>query len=249
MLITLLTLLATTAPAAVPHYDCGMVVVKAPVIDGKLGDAAWVGAKWTGDFVDIEGADHPVPPLRTRSMIACDATHLYVAAELTEPHVWAAGFERDGPLYKADAFELFIDPEGDRVDYVELQIAADNTVTDLRMTKPYRERGRADVGWNIDGLKSAVHVNGTLNDPTDQDVSWTIELAIPFKALGVAPPRVVATWRVNMARVKHETRVVDGRYEKSAGAKAKFTTWSPHGAVDMHLPQRWGEVRFLVSRP
>jgi|SRR5687768_6011312 len=248
MLITLLTLLATTAPAAVARCDCNNVVA-APVVDGKLDDAGWTDAAWTSDFVDIEGADRPAPPLQARAKIAFDATHLYVAAELSEPHVWAAGHARDGALYKADAFELFVDPDGDGHDYVEVQVAADNTVTDLRITKPYRDRGRADIDWNIAGLRSAVHVDGTINDATDRDVSWTIELAIPFKALGVSSPRDGDIWRVNMARVKHEVRVVDGRYEKVPGAKGKFATWSPHGAVDMHLPQRWGELRFVVSRP
>jgi hypothetical protein len=245
MLITLAILAAvTTAPAM--RYECRGVGV-APVVDGMLDDAAWTAAPWTGDFVDIEGSDRPAPPLRTRVKFAHDATHLYIAAELTEPHVWAAPHRRDEQLFKEDAFEVFLDPGGDGVDYVELQISADNTVCDLRMNKPYRDGGRADAAWNIEGLNSAVHVDGTLNDPSDRDEGWTIELAIPWTSLGVDPPPAGESWRVNLARVEHEARVVHGRYEKVAGSKARYATWSPHGAVNMHMPDRWGLVTFLAT--
>lgn len=246
--IVIALIAATTAPSAPPLYECAAVSV-APVIDGKLDDAAWSNAPWTADFGDIEGADRPAPPLRTRAKLACDATHLYIAAELSEPHVWAVSHQRDEPLFREDAFEVFLDPGGDGKDYTELQIAADNTVCDLRMNKPYSVGGRGDVAWNIEGLKSAVHVDGTLNDPRDRDSGWTIELAIPWSTLADRPPRAGEVWRVNLARVEHETRIVGGAYKKVKGARGQFTTWSPQGAVNMHIPQRWGRVRFGAVQP
>jgi hypothetical protein len=248
MLHTLfLTLFAATAPSA-PRYDCP-IASDAPVIDGKLDDAAWKTTPWTADFADIEGSDRTAPPLRTRAKLAADARCLYIAAELSETHVWAAPHQRDEPLFRENAFEVFLDAGGDGLNYVELQISADNTICDLRMNKPYSNRGRADVAWNIEGLKSAVHVDGTLNDPADRDTGWTIELAIPWAALADRPPRAGETWRVNLARVQHETSVIDGRYEKLPKARPRYATWSPQGEINMHIPQRWGHVRFGSTAP
>src|SRR4051812_4125995 len=57
-------------------------------VDGKLEEAAWHGAPWTDDFVDIEGDARPRPRFRTRAKMLWDDDNFYVAAELEEPHVW-----------------------------------------------------------------------------------------------------------------------------------------------------------------
>ena len=44
-----------------------------------------------------------------------------------------------------------------------------NTCWDLFLPKPYKDGGSADNGWGIPGLKTAVRVNGTLNDPRNRD--------------------------------------------------------------------------------
>jgi hypothetical protein len=94
-----------------------------------------------------------------------------------------------------------------------------------------------------------VHVDGTLNDPSDSDRSWSVELAIPWTTLGEAahrpaPPRVGDTWRMNFSRVEWQTRVVDGRYQKVPATPEDNWVWSPQGVINMHLPQRWGFVKF-----
>ena len=61
----------------------------APVLDGKLDDAAWAAAPWTDDFVDIQGPKLPAPRYRTRAKMLWDEQCLYIGAELTEPHVWS----------------------------------------------------------------------------------------------------------------------------------------------------------------
>ena len=56
----------------------------APVLDGKLDDAAWAAAPWTDDFVDIQGPKLPAPRYRTRAKMLWDAEYFYIAAELEE---------------------------------------------------------------------------------------------------------------------------------------------------------------------
>ena len=220
------------------------------VIDGRLDDAAWNRAAWTSDFVDIEGDRKPRPRFRTRAKMLWDDTYFYVAAEIEEPHVWATLTKHDSVIFHDNDFEVFIDPNGDTLEYYEFEINALNTGWDLFLPKPYRFGGKARNEWEIPGLRTAVHVDGTLNDPSDQDRGWSVELAFPWKALAEfahkpAPPRPGDEWRVNFSRVEWRHEVSAGKYRKVPDTKEDNWVWSPQGVVNMHIPEHWGVVRFV----
>lgn len=227
----------------------------APEIDGLPNDPCWSSVQWTEEFVDIEGERAPLPHLATRAAILWDDDHLYVAAILEEPHVWATLTERDAVIYHDDDFEVFIDPDGDTHEYYELEINALGTVWDLLLTKPYRDDGTAIDSWDVRGLLSAVHIDGTLNDPSDVDSGWTVEMAIPWSVLeecahGPAPPEPGDRWRINFSRVDWTVEHADGRYAKVEDPETGRTlaesncVWSPQGLVAMHYPEMWGFVLF-----
>ena len=115
---------------------------------------------------------------------------------------------------------------------------------------PYRDGGSADIFWKIEGLQSAVEVQGTLNEPGDRDRGWTVELAIPWMALAAGAPSDGEQWRVNFSRVEWDVEVVDGAYRKVSapalpGEHPEHNwVWSPQGAVNMHMPEMWGVVEF-----
>src|SRR5262245_61930944 len=112
-----------------------------------------------------------------------------------------------------------------------------NTGWDLFLPKPYKDGGGADDGWDIEGLRTAVNVVGTLNDPSDVDRGWTLEIAIPWSALGRLMPEGVETsapqsgdiWRINFSRVQWRHEVVDGQYRKLRGRAEDNWVWSPQG--------------------
>src|SRR5262249_49683980 len=151
-------------------------------IDGRINKPFWKDAPWTEAFVDIEGAAKPKPRLQTRAKLLWDDQCLYVAAELEEPHIWATLTEHDSIVFHDSDFEVFLNPTGDTHRYYEIEINALNTIFDLYLPKPYRDGGPADHGWDVKGLKSAVHIDGTLNDPRDTDRRWTVEMAFPWTA-------------------------------------------------------------------
>ena len=221
----------------------------APVIDGRLDDPAWERAPWTDDFVDIEGDRQPKPPLRTRVKLLWDDRSLYIGADLVEPHLWATLREHDSVIFHDNDFEFFIDPNGDNHEYYEFEMNALNTTWDLLLTRPYKDGGKAVNNWEIRGLQSAVHLDGTLNDPRDTDRGWTIELAVPWTALGElarrpSPPNDGDQWRVNFSRVEWPLDVVDGAYRPIAGRAEHNWVWSPQHVIDMHRPEEWGYVQF-----
>ena len=236
------------------HYICYRTA--APVnVDGDISEAEWANAPWSRPFSDIEGDIRPAPLYDTRIRMLWDDDYLYVAAELAEPHIWATLRQRDTVIYYDNDFEVFIDPDGDTHGYYEFEMNAYNTVWDLLLTTPYRDFGHVIDAWDITGLRSAVKIYGTLNDPSDTDDKWTIELAFPFEVLkewGNSP--VDGTqWRANFSRVNWKTHISGGRYVKLTDSVTGKTLpefnwlWSPQGLINVHYPEMWGFIQFSSS--
>jgi hypothetical protein len=227
-----------------------------PVIDGDINDAVWQQAPWTDNFRDIEGDLKPEPKLQTNVKMLWGDTCLYIAAKIMDPHVWANIKQHDQIVFFDSDFEVFIDPNNTTHQYFELEFNALNTVFDLFLNKPYRNGGSAMFGWNPQGLKSAVKVLGTINNATDIDKGWTIEMAIPYRAISIGnniqTPAESVTWRINFSRVEWDTNVVDGKYVKAKDSNGRNLpehnwVWSPQGVINMHYPERWGYLQFTKS--
>lgn len=224
-------------------------------IDGKLDETAWQNVQWTDEFIDIEGNAKPKPRFHTRAKMLWDDHYFYIAGEMEEPDVWATLKKRDSIIFYDNDFEVFIDPDGDTHQYYELEVNAFSTEWDLFLVKPYRDGGPALHAWDIQGLKTATTIDGTINQPGDRDRGWRIEIAIPWEILkecapNGAPPQSNSQWRVNFSRVEWQTEVIDGKYEKVKNAQTGKPlaednwVWSPQGLVNMHYPEMWGYVQF-----
>ena len=237
------------------HYTCYRTT--GPIqIDGKATEPDWQAAPWSNDFTDITGKPELKPPLQTRVRMLWDDRYIYILAELQEPGIWATIRERDAVIFHDNDFEVFIDPEGKSENYCEIEINAFGTVWDLMLTKPYKDRGKPLNGWNLDGMRSAIGIRGTLNDPASADTAWTVEMALPVDELmnnrGAAfRPANGVQWRLNFSRVEWKTKTDGNAYRKltnpSTGKPLPEDnwTWSPMGEVSMHIPSRWGWLEFV----
>jgi hypothetical protein len=222
-------------------------------IDGNLHESAWQKAQWTTDFVDIEGDLKPNPFLRTQVKMLWDDSTLFVAAKLQEPQVFATQTHHDDIIFNDNDFEIFISPTNNTHPYFEIEINAINKIFDLFLPKPYRNGGNALISWDIEHLKSAVQIHGTLNNPKDKDTGWTVEMAIPLKSLWmgfpVEVPKEGTIWRINFSRVEWDTKISNGKNIKLTDASRKNLpernwVWSPQGIINMHAPERWGYLEF-----
>lgn len=229
-----------------------------PVIDGRLDEPSWKAAGWTEPFVDITGDRGPRPRHGTRASMLWDDQYFYVAADLEEPHLWGTLTARDSVIFQDNDFEVFVDPDGDTHNYFEIEINALATVWDLLLVQPYRDGGPAIHAWDIAGLKSAVNLRGTINRPDDRDDGWSVEMAIPWSILaegapGRRRPHGGERWRVNFSRVQWQLDAVGSAYAKRRDGPAGKPlpednwVWSPQGAVNMHMPERWGVVQFVEA--
>ncbi len=227
------------------------------IIDGRDDEDVWDKTTFSNPFIDIEGTD--IPKFETKVKMLWDNNFLYIFARLQEPHVWGTLTKRDAIIYYDNDFEVFIDPTDDTYDYTEIEVNALNTVWDLKLNKPYRMRGRANSFYNIEGLKTAVNIQGTLNNPDDTDTCWSVEIAIPMKVVMRAfrghrlHPDEGDFWRINFSRVQWQYDIKNGAYSrKTLGGKLlpEYNwVWSPQYLINMHVPERWGYLEFSNQKP
>ena len=90
--------------------------------------------------------------------------------------------------------------------------------------------------WDYPGLRTAVQVDGTLNDGSDVDVGWTAELAFPWAGMKWMqdgrnlPPQPGEKWLMNFFRFQ------DLSTNDKPGPTAGWA-WNPHGKYDSHRPE------------
>jgi len=247
------------APLHPPRTYDAPFAASAIVIDGMANDPAWSEAPWSETFVDIEGSDRPAPRHTTRMKMCWDDRYLYALAQMDEPHLWATYSVRDQIVFHENDIEIFIDPDGDSLEYYEIEVNAIGTIFDLQLRRPYRSGGPALHEWNTPGLKVGIHLDGTVNDPSDTDRGWTCEMAIPWTALrplpdpsgepsaqrAAMPPRPGDTWRINFSRVQWDIEPSGAGYRKVEGRPEWNWVWSPQWIIDMHVPWQWGRVTFV----
>ncbi|MEZ4230655.1 MAG: carbohydrate-binding family 9-like protein [Polyangiaceae bacterium] len=215
-------------------------------IDGKLDEAAWKGAASTGPFIDVRsGKPNARFPVNGSVKLLWDQEHLYLGFEIKDKKV-TGGFDAkqtDPHLWTKDTVEIMTDPDGDgdNKDYYEIQINPQNLVFDSQFDDYNKPKVEPDgpfghQDWSAK-LKSAVTINGTLDDDDDEDQGYVVEVAIPWKSFSKAkqaPPKPGDTWRMNFYAMENNGGVA----------------WSPIlGQGNFHKAARFGRVTWASSRP
>jgi len=238
----------------IPRSQVVYKSLQALTIDGRGDELSWERAPWSEAFIDIKGEGEPA--YSTRMKMLWDDTYLYFYAQLEEPHLWANLKQRDTVIFYNNDFEIFIDPDGDTHNYYEFEMNALNTVWDLYLAKPYREGGPVLDSWDITGLKSAVYLEGSLNDPSDLDKGWSVEIAMPWEVLleasGSNERPESKFWRINFSRVNWDFDLDRGTYGRKKDAQGGYLpeynwVWSPQWVVNMHEPEHWGYAYFSAN--
>jgi hypothetical protein len=182
------------------------------VIDGELDEPAWRAAPVIDDF--RIPANHLKPKSRTEARMLWDQDYLYVAFKTYDQDIWGLFTAPDAPTCNEDVLEIFFKTDPAQESYYNFEINALGTVYDA-----FQYRARAGMShrwsrWNCDGLKVATKIQGTLNDYTDRDEYWQLEVAIPFAALPTLKgkaPQPGDRWRFHLARYDHSVYLKTGR--------------------------------------
>lgn len=222
-------------------------------IDGKAFEPSWNEALWTDYFIDIEGNKNPKPYYNTRVKMLWDDEFIYFYAEMEEEHVWGDITERDAVIFHNNDFEVFVKPNQYQPYYGEFEVNVLGTLWELFLARPYRRNGPVLNHWDVNGTQIGIDIKGTINNPTDIDTSWSVELAIPIQALKEidrgSEVKEGSMWRINFSRVQWQHQVNDGVYSRKTDEEGNRLhennwVWTEQSAIAMHRPEHWGYVFF-----
>lgn len=233
-----------SAPPATPTPSYTLRSIPAapePALDGKLDDDVWANLP---SLSLVPFGNAPKTNTNVKAFVTGDA--LYIGATMDDTNAWGTFKDRDADTWTEEVLEIFIDVDGDSKDYLELQITPMNTVFDanfktrLGTGKGSREDQINEARtFNLENLQSSVFVDGTVNNPDDNDKSWSAEIKIPLASLpGIQLPLTPsASWSVNVYRFDRPDPKTTHGYGWSTAPRGdfhqvdKFGKWTISGAA------------------
>lgn len=135
-------------------------------------------------------------------------------------------------------------PEFDLIERDALSFGGNFDRTEEHFWRGTHPRGTrwAFLDWDFPDMRSAVKIDGHLNDRSQVSRGWTVELAFPWAGMKhlaggrSLPPKDGDTWRMFL-----------GRFQKlRIGNEEVQAAWccTPHGVYDTHLPDRFTPIVF-----
>jgi hypothetical protein len=105
----------------------------------------------------------------------------------------------------------------------------------------------AFLDYDMQGLQTAVKVDGKINDNSVVDKGWNVEIAIPWKSMSwlangrSLPPENGDVWRIFFGRFQKMTPSGQEIQPHPAWAMNK------HGVYDTHIPECFSKVHFSTE--
>jgi hypothetical protein len=221
-------------PPAVRAAECRWA--SGPIkLDGVLDEPAWKQAPVLSAF-SVYWLGRKARTA-TKARLLWDQDNLYFAAEMEDADLYADVKEYNGITWENDVFELFFKPSPKKLGYYEFQVNALNTHLELFLASRGAGGYRRFAPRPPLGMKSAVKLQGTLNNWHDQDKGWTVEGRIPWSAFGDTGgrPRPGSRWRFALCR--YDYSVDFDRPELSSTA--------PLTLPDFHRYEDYGVLTFV----
>lgn len=188
------------APPPLQHFECNRAHGRI-VVDGRLDEAAWKAIPPITDFRLWRTYGHPTE--KTEFRICYDDRNLYASFRCDDPDIFTLYNRRDANLWESDAVELFLQPDPTNPIYYEFEVAPNNAVFDARMVNTGSGGFKRWARWNS-RIRTATHIEGTLNNWKDRDKGYTVEMAIPlstFREVIGNRPLKGQTWKIAAVRV------------------------------------------------
>ena len=221
--------LAAPKRVVVPRLDARLE------LDGELNEPVWSKAAVLEPFYRNDGSGRE----REHTVVRLwyDAKALYLGWICTDTDIQATFTNRDSRFWEEEVVEFFVAPK-DLTRYFELQWNPLGGVFDAAVKTELDENGvskriRGDWSFTAEGMQSTVKVKGTVNNSSDKDGFWQVEIRLPWADLGQPAPKPGEVWRANFHR-----------FNRAKGQPVELLSWSPTLSPSFHQPSRFGYLEF-----
>ena len=247
-------------------------------VDGALTDADWDAAL---EIFRTQATRHD-RAVRIRMMYNDDG--LFLSADVEDTHIWAdgtgGGAGNRWEVEQDDSVTFYFDPNGSADEYLQSNdfafganlgsmSAAVNGSGAVRRWKYVRGDGAGgthDVvpgGDLTPGMRYASIVRGTVNDSSNTDQGWSIEMFVPWSAIGMSTPTHGHTMGMNFDLIQDNDGGTRNLIDNRDSSDIATRYLQPH-FIDDHVqgahssysatlagvrgPVSYAEVMFVDSR-
>ncbi len=212
------------------------------IVDGKMGEKAWekTEARKLNYFYRI---DKPDDQQETVFRMLWDNENLYVFFDCKDQFITAREKNRDGEPFYDDCSEIFLIPVPDSLNmHLGFEINLYKASNDfIFFNNFYKGNNGLIKAFNPD-FKVEVNVRGTVNDNSDIDQGWSMEMAIPlttFKGVDTfCPVKNGTKWAFLAIR--------QDRNDATGNRRSTSTIFPIYDiGKGVHQPNRFGLMEFV----
>ncbi|WP_282121678.1 carbohydrate-binding family 9-like protein [Algibacter mikhailovii] len=212
------------------------------VIDGEMNENSWNRAS-VKSFEHLYGSQKPSDDQSSKFRMLWDEKSIYLFYEFEDKYLTARELNRDGAPYYDDCAEIFIIPVPDALDtHFGIEVNMYKASNDfIYFNNFYNNNSLGLKSFNPD-FKVEVTYKGTINDNSDIDQGWTLEMEIPLSVFGflgeVVPVQKGNLWTFLALRQDRNDMDGDRRSTSTLFPIADFSK-------NVHEPTDFGLMKFV----
>ena len=215
---------------------------EAITVDGKMDESIWAKTE-ARTFDYFYRAEKPDDSQQSKLRMLWDDENLYVFFEMKDKYLTSRETKRDGQPYFDDCAEIFIITVPKDLDtHFGYELNLNKASNDfVFFNEFYKGRSAVLKSFNPE-FKVEVTYDGTVNDNSDEDQGWTMELALPianFDSLANFVP-VKAGNRWAFLAVRQDRNDAEGNRRSTSTI---FPIYDINKNV--HQPNRFGLMEFV----
>lgn len=203
-------------------------------ISGNGSSSEWEKTEWSLlTKLDQEGLEY-----KTKFKVLASEKGIYVLFHGEDAKITTSDYEDMDKIWNGDVFEVFFHPDPQKPMYFEYEV--NQFEKQLLLTISNSKNG---VSWipfneydrNTYETINKVEVLGGLQELDGKITSWSAEVFIAFKSMGLfssVPPKSGKVWNANFCRLDHDT-----------GKMIKWS-WSPTIEKSFHELDKFRAIKF-----
>ncbi|AWG22136.1 hypothetical protein FFWV33_11750 [Flavobacterium faecale] len=215
---------------------------EAITIDGKMDEEIWSKTE-SRTFDYIYKVEKPTDKQKTTFRMLWDKENLYLFYDFEDKYLTARETKRDGKPFLDDCGEIFIIPVPDSLNtHFGIELNINKAANDfIYFNNYYQEKQLALKTFNPD-YETAVNYNGTVNNNTDIDKGWQLEIKIPLATFGflgeIVPVQKGNKWA--FLAIRQDRNEVEGERRITSTLFPIYDI-----SKDVHQPNRFGLMEFV----